>query len=150
MKNSPVRYASSLLLALVSACTPAPGRTGVAAGPAGEWIDLAKTTPTDTMIWVLAPGGSDGLLHVGIVQGPDGQLRRHEERRHYGRWSIGADPEGRPTLCFNRRPGRQPPSCSAFRLDTIPGQDRTRRRLSITAYQGRHHLGERVLLEREP
>ncbi|GJG85780.1 hypothetical protein tb265_09610 [Gemmatimonadetes bacterium T265] len=121
---------------------------------AGQWVDLAKTASGDTSVWVLAPDGADALLRVRV--GPDG--RRREERRYFGRWSLGATADGAPALCFVRRPGRDAASCAAFVVDTVRAggageagaPDVPRRRLVLRGYAGQHHTGGRVLLERGP
>ncbi len=110
---------------------------------AGQWVDVAKTAPGDTSIWVLAPDGADALLHVRV--GADGRARA--ERRYFGRWSLGTTADGAPALCFVRRPGRDAPSCAAFALDTA---GTPRRRLVLRGYAGQHHTGDRVLIERRP
>lgn len=113
---------------------------------AGEWVDVAKSTPTDTMVWALTPGGDDELIHVAVR--PSGVTT---ERRHFGRWSMAsASADTTAAICFVRRPGRDAPSCIQFAIDTIRTGDRTRRRLRLRNYVGEHHTGDRELLERLP
>ncbi len=118
-----------------------------AAPPAisGEWVDVAKTVPGDTSVWVLAADGADALVRVRV--GADGRARM--ERRYFGRWSLGRTNAGAPALCFVRRPGRDAASCTAFALDTVraPGTP-PHRRLVLRGYAGQHHTGVRVLQER--
>jgi hypothetical protein len=112
----------------------------------GQWIDLRHTSPTDTMVWVLAPNGDDATLEIRID--PAGQ--RVEKLRHYGRWRVDgemSDPVGR-RLCFVHRPGRQGGSCIAFRLDTLTTESGTRRHLVLENYRGEHHTQDRELVER--
>ncbi len=108
---------------------------------------MAKTTPTDTSVWVLAENGDDELLHVSV-----GSAGPVTSRRHFGRWSLGASPSGRdgPSLCFVRRPGRDAPSCVDYTIDNLQVNARTVRRLRLHSYVGEHHTGDRELLERLP
>ncbi|HEY0780144.1 MAG TPA: transporter [Gemmatirosa sp.] len=116
----------------------------IAAAVAGAWIDVAKTAPGDTSVWMLGADGADALVHVRV--GADG--RAHTDRRYFGRWSLGSA-DGEPALCFVRRPGRDAESCVAFALDTLqtPGAP-PRRRLVLRGYAGQHHTSDRVLLAR--
>ena len=148
MKNFPGRFGLWLLLLGSRGCAPQLGPVPQMESPAGQWIDLAKTLPSDTMVWVLSPGGSDGLLRIALERDPEGGFKRVERRQHYGHWSLSQDGAGLPMLCFNKRPGRQPPSCSSFHIDTLPADSGGQRRLIVRGYQGRHHAGDRVLIER--
>ena len=148
-----VRSACALSLAVsVAACAhggPATqDPTPSAASPAGEWIDLHKTTPTDTNVWVLSPSGSDQLLTVHL----DAAGARHETERRYGRWqdSRVTTTAGSlvPGLCFTRRPGRDARSCDAYVLDSVRLDGSMVRRLTVRGYTGVHSTGDRVLLER--
>lgn len=138
---------------LLAACASRPAGPAPRALLAGEWVDLAKTTPVDTMVWVLEANGTDRLLRIHVETDPDGHVAREEHLETYGRWSIGTlDADStRVALCVNRRPGRQGASCSPFRLDTLPADRGGRRRLEVAGYQGRHHTSAlRVLIERRP
>ena len=120
----------------------------VAESPAGEWIDLHKTTPTDTMVWVLSPSGNDLLLSMHL----DASGARTERERRYGRWaaSRAVDQSGAatPVICFTRRPGRDARSCDPYVLDTTRIAGMTVRRLTVRGYTGEHTTADRVLLER--
>jgi hypothetical protein len=140
-----------VLLSILTACSSAAhvaffGATPTSAA-AGEWIDEKKSTPTDTMVWVLAADGDDALLTIHV----DGGGRR-ASRKHYGRWSEGraSDANGGsvPALCFVRRPGRDAPSCDRFTVDSVRTADGMRRRLTVRGYAGAHHSGDRELIER--
>ena len=139
------------VLAALSGCSAGFASTLPRETLAGQWVDIEKTTPGDTMVWVLEPNGRDDLLRVTIEAAPHG-IRRTEHREHYGRWTVGrlSGDSTAPALCFNRRPGRQAPSCSAFTLDTLPDGSGSQRRLRLVAYQGRHHQSDRVLIARLP
>ena len=115
---------------------------------AGTWIDVEKTTPSDTSAWLLAPDGADRTMHlkVSTAAGVPPHVARSE--RLYGAWYLQGslrDTTGR-ALCFKRRP-RDGASCFAFRLDTLAGPP-SRRRLTVLGYQGAHHVSARVLVER--
>ena len=132
-----------LLLAVVSACA---GHTLIGGGLGshprelvGEWIDSAKTTATDSSLWVFAPTGDDAVRRV----------RASGERsvRHYGYWFLqGSLGSADRALCFTNRPGRSAPSCRAFDLDSMRTGDGVRRRMVVHGYRGAHSAGDRVLL----
>ncbi len=126
----------------------APSTTATTSPAAGEWIDTHKSTPSDTMVWVLSPRGDDALLSVHL--NADGT--RDERRKHYGRWTASqvADSNGIsvPALCFVRRPGRDAPSCDRYVVDSVRIDGAFVRRLTVRGYAGQHHTGDRVLLER--
>lgn len=139
-----------LLPFLLIACATLPSRQPhqlSEADVAGEWVDLAHTTDRDTMVWVLAEGGDDRLLHRSL----DGGAWK-ETRRHFGRWSVARSVDGAwpATLCFVRRPGRDASSCVEFRIDTVRSNARPQRRLTLSNYVGEHRTGERQLVERGP
>lgn len=149
------RLAAGAMGALLGACAsggPLPDATAGGVAPtsqvAGEWVDVRKTTASDSTIWVLAADGDDALLTVH--KGADGT--RREERQHYGRWSEGrvTDSSGASVraLCFVRRPGRDAPSCDAIVLDSLRVGGAMRRRLTVRGYVGQHHTTDRVLVER--
>lgn len=141
------RSRSLALLAFLSACATLQRHDVDVAIVSGEWVDLGKTTPGDTMVWVLADGGDDELLRVSVAGGSV-----HTRRSHFGRWSTasGAGAGQAPALCFVRRPGRDAPSCVAFTLDTIWSDAHPLRRLTLANYVGEHHTGDRQLIERRP
>ena len=115
---------------------------------AGEWIDMHKSTPSDTMVWLLSPNGDDALLSVHLSA--DGT--REEQRKHFGRWTESRVTDGSgnsvPALCFVRRPGRDAPSCDRYTLDSARIDGALVRRLTVRGYAGEHHSGDRVLLVR--
>lgn len=138
-----------ILAAVIAGCGgrnvsgPAPDRGRGAVS--GQWIDLGHTAAGDTSVWILAPGGRDDALRLSL--GRDGVSKSATTR--YGRWFVRpADP--RPELCFTRRPGREAPSCSSFRVDTIVVGGHPRRRLWLGQYRGSHRTGDRELWERGP
>ena len=154
MRRRHARHLATAALAVAAAAcmnlgsgphTPSPlGATS----PAGEWVDVRRSTPTDTSVWVLTPGGSDELLTVHL----DATGAPHVIRRLYGRWHDGriTGASGAPVtaLCFTRRPGRDARSCNPYVLDSVRIDGAMARRLSVTGYAGTHTTGDRVLLER--
>ncbi len=136
--------------ALLAGCAH-PGPAGSArddphhpAALSGEWIDLAHTTATDSMFWVLAPNGDDGSLEIRVTD-----TKVTEKRRHYGRWSLeGALGAADSRLCFVHRPGRQGASCVEFRLERVTVDGRSWRHLFLRRYQGQHSTRDRELVER--
>jgi hypothetical protein len=117
----------------------------------GEWVDVAKSSVTDTALWVLAADGDDRSQHL---RAPDstktGAPFVASEARHHGYWYLQgdlADTSGR-ALCFTKRPGRSAPGCVGFVLDSASTPGGVRPRLLVRGYQGQHHTGDRVLLKR--
>ena len=147
-----VRAVSIVAAFLIAACHTANGNPGalapLASSPAGEWVDLHKTTPTDTMVWILSPSGNDLLRTIRL----DATGVRHERQRRYGSWTDSriTDATGAriAALCFVRRPGRDARSCDRYALDTVRIDGVTVRRLTVRGYAGTHSTGDRVLLER--
>jgi hypothetical protein len=133
--------------AAVLLCTAACASLPRPAALAGQWADLAHSTPADTSVWILEPSGRD--LVVRIVADSAG---RNAAPQPYGRWYVrGADGDStRRALCITRRPGRDAPTCTRFALDTVMVYGHAVRRLRLLDYQGAHRRGERVLLERQP
>ena len=134
---------SCVLVTLVSGCATVRGNGVLAPGIAGEWIDLHKTTPGDTMVWLLAPNGDDGLLEVRVDDSG-----RHESRRHYGRWQSDGAVGGAGEICFLRRPGREASSCVDFALDTVLIDGTAVPRLRLRGYVGEQSTGDRTMLAR--
>lgn len=148
------RTSIALLLLVCAACHGTGGvnaaPASMANSPAGEWIDLHKTSPTDTMVWVLTPSGSDQLLTIHL----DASGARQVRERLYGRWEsrrlVDSTGASVPALCFVRRPGRDARSCDRYTLDSVRVDGISVRRLTVRGYAGAHSTGDRVLLERTP
>ncbi len=105
---------------------------------AGEWVDIARSTPADTFVWLLRPSGEDSTLHLRVGGAP--VSRRSGIWYASGQWS---DPSRR-RLCFVAHPGRSARSCAAFRLESRRVDGGVRRTLTLV----RHGRPERTLLER--
>ena len=150
-------------LASLAACMPRPGgwfSLGPApAAIAGQWVDVARSSPTDTVVWMLQADGLERTLHVHVRTGGDGQPIVATERRARRYWYLAgglADRVGR-RLCFKAR-ARDGPTCVAFRLDTLAhdatagavGKAATRRTLRRLTIRGGHDdaSGARVYMER--
>ncbi|MBI3792637.1 MAG: hypothetical protein HY275_17410 [Gemmatimonadetes bacterium] len=144
--------ASGLLIAAACGGTVAPPAEAPApvASLAGQWVDVRKSSPSDTTIWVLAEDGDDALLVVH--RAADGTVS--ESRQHYGRWSEGrvTDAAGaaQRALCFVRRPGRDAQSCDPVSVEHVEVNGVATRRLTVRGYEGAHHTGDRVLVDRAP
>ena len=112
----------------------------------GEWVDVQKTTISDSSIWVLKPNGYDGGVRI-TRSSPSG--RPHIEQYKYGYWYVRRD-AGRDIqeLCVSRRPGREAPSCTIFRTMIDSTAMPPRRAIRLAAYAGAHHTGDRLLIER--
>jgi hypothetical protein len=111
----------------------------------GNWVDVEKSTPRDSSIWMLAPNGDDRGLHIARdgVNDPSPHVRRD----HYGYWYVRRNDAGEQELCVTRRPSRDAPSCTVFVMSTDSTTSPPRRMLRLAAYTGAHHTGERVLIE---
>ena len=144
-----------LILVLgIGACSAACGRF-FTLGPrpselAGTWVDSAKTTQTDSSLWILAPNGADRVLHITVSPrvNTSPRVESHETRR--GSWYMSgalADASKR-ALCFKRR-ARDGPSCMRFRLDTVI-KNGSRRRLVLLGDRRERQTSEQVFVERVP
>jgi hypothetical protein len=111
----------------------------------GEWVDVQKSSPTDSSVWLLEPNGYDGGLR--ITYAPDQVGRPRISRRQYGYWYVRRGSAG-DELCVTRRPSRDAPSCTAFETAVDSSVIPPRRVVRLCAYTGAHHTGQRVLVER--
>ena len=118
----------------------------------GEWIDVAKTSPTDSSIWVLRPNGYDGSLRVRVVADSTGALHAQRKETHYGSWYFdGAlGDAAHQALCFSKRVGRFGATCISFSMDTIQTAAGPLPRLLLRGYAGEHHTSDRVLVALHP
>ena len=116
----------------------------------GIWIDVEKTTATDTSTWVLGAGGDDRTLHLKVVRDSAGRSHAMRDDRRRGYWYVSGDVNdtAKRAICFKERP-RDGATCRSFRLDTVSGPP-SRRRLVVLGYPGEHHVSERILIERLP
>ena len=120
----------------------------------GTWVDLAKSTPTDTALWILGPAGEDDAQHLVRTTPDTNAAARFTSgvRKRYGYWFA----QGQITdsasraICFTNRPGRSAPTCMPFALDTVRDDGAMRRRLIVHGYRGEHTTSDRVLVAREP
>lgn len=111
----------------------------------GEWIDVAKSAPADSSIWVLSANGNDEVL--SITRDSLADARARVSRRHYGYWYVRGS-GGTQEFCVNRRPGRDAPSCTRFTIGVDSSAAPPRSALRLAAYSGAHHTSERVLVAR--
>ncbi|MDB4917900.1 MAG: hypothetical protein JWM95_5544 [Gemmatimonadetes bacterium] len=134
-----VALGAAMLALTMAACSSALFSSGPRPSAlAGEWIDLRKTTSTDSSLWILAPNGDDESRRVSV--GSDGN--RHVSTRHYGFWYLsGSLVDSSRRICFKKSP-RFGGTCVPFELDSAQG----RRRLTVHGYQGAHSTSDRVLI----
>jgi hypothetical protein len=140
------------VLALAAACRPASLAGGEfrqhPAALVGQWTDVAKSTTTDSALWVLTADGDDLSMHLRA--GNAGTPFVASEPVRHGYWYLHGrmtEPADR-TICFTKRPGRSAPDCRAFDLDTVETSSARQPRLLVHGYQGEHHAGDRALLKR--
>jgi hypothetical protein len=115
-----------------------------------DWIDVEKSTPDDTTLWVLAPDGYDGVAHLQHAPDAAGVERQARHQVKYGAWYLDGTlgDTAHQAICFSRRIGRFGASCTAFVLDTIMTGSGPTPRLLLRAYHGIHHTRDRLLLAR--
>ncbi|HKW48817.1 MAG TPA: hypothetical protein VJN70_15310 [Gemmatimonadaceae bacterium] len=139
----------ALVLASISCSGSLPWSHGdLANHPAaviGEWVDVQKTTPRDSSIWVLESNGYDGGMRIRRAPNDENP---HIERQRYGYWYVHEETGHAPELCVNRRPGREASACTTFSTSIDSTVVPARRAIRLTAYTGAHHTGERLLVER--
>jgi hypothetical protein len=120
----------------------------------GTWVDLAKSSPTDTALWILGSAGEDETQH--LVRGTSDTnavaLFAPSAPKHYGYWFAQGEitDSGSRAICFTNRPGRSAPTCLSYALDTVREGGTTHRRLLVHGYRGEHRTSDRVLVAREP
>jgi hypothetical protein len=115
-----------------------------------EWIDVEKSTPADTTLWVLGPDGYDGVAHLQPMSDAAGATRQSRTETRYGSWYLDGTmgDSTHQAICFSRRIGRFGATCTAFVLDTIMTGSVPTPRLLLLAYRGIHHTRDRLLLAR--
>ena len=119
----------------------------------GKWVDLAKSSATDTALWVLGPAGEDGTQHlVRDTSTSAASPFVPTALKHYGYWFAQGEvtDSATRTLCFTNRPSRSAPTCLPFALDSVREGGAMRRRLLVHGYRGEHHTSDRMLVAREP
>ncbi len=119
----------------------------------GRWVDVARATPTDTVVWVFPANGWERTLTIRVATDPRGRVlvKQHEvaDDRH---WQVNgqmADTAGR-RLCFRQRfRGKW---CYRFRLDSIAasGEASAPRRLVLLPDRKDTAVPVSVLVERLP
>ena len=115
-----------------------------------EWVDVEKTTPDDTTLWVLGPGGYDGIAHLMRASDSSGVIRLVRKETRYGYWHFQGTlgDSTHQAICFSPRSGRIGATCTAFVLDTVMSGSGPSPRLTLRAYHGLHHTRDRLLVAR--
>lgn len=151
------RNVTTLVLALaLSGCALAPRFAPLSPSAAlvGVWIDSLRTTPSDTVVWMLARDGSKRVRYASVRADKAGRSRTNERIVSDGHWYV-SDPTGDVAgrrYCFRRRP-MDGASCVSFHLDTLSqgASGVARRRLAISSFDGGVAPASQVLLEqRQP
>ena len=147
------RLSGLWLITAVSACTSTHPLFSLGPRPteiAGVWIDLAQTSATETVAWVLAPDGDDHTMRV-VVHDSGGKHLTTVSQRWNGWWYVSgnlSDPTHR-AICYKRRP-RDGATCLRFRLDTLTIPNPDRRRLTILGYTNEEWLQPRIFVGHQP
>ena len=112
---------------------------------AGQWMDVTRTTPGDTLLWSLSPDGSALLdLDASSESRIGGRQAGHvlvgpapRAKVYHGVWYGRTDGSraSAPELCF-MRPGREAESCSRYALDTVTVDREPVVQLRLTAPSG--------------
>jgi hypothetical protein len=115
---------------------------------AGVWIDVALSSPSDTVAWILAPSGSNRTSHISVGQDSRGVPSTVAHEKSNGLWYLSGRLGDTTTqaICYKRR-ARDGGTCLRFQMDTVSGP-RLLRRLRVFSYSGDHRNGARVFLER--
>jgi hypothetical protein len=143
---------ASLALLLTAACASGSG-SWFSFGPrppeiAGVWIDVALTSPSDTVAWILAPNGADRTRHTSVTRDGRGALSVAVRETSNGFWYLSGRLEDTTNraICYKRR-ARDGGTCLRFRMDTLP-TPLFIRRLTVLGYRGERLKEERVFVER--
>lgn len=115
---------------------------------AREWVDVRKTTPTDTSLWVLGANGYDGSAHILVKIDSTGAVHVSRTERRYGGWYLKGTlgDTASQAICFSKRLGRFGATCDRFVLDTVSGSSVPR--ITLSGYRGEHSTSDRVLVAR--
>ena len=115
-----------------------------------EWVDVEKSTPNDTTLWVLGSDGYDGVAHLQLSADTAGVAHQSRTETRYGSWYLDGTmgDSTHQAICFSRRIGRFGATCTAFVLDTIMSGSVATPRLMLRAYRGIHHTRDRILVAR--
>ena len=111
----------------------------------GQWVDVQKSTPSDSSIWILLPNGDD--QGERIVRDAPGVGSPRVSHSRYGYWYVRRSSSGEQQLCVTRRPSRDAPSCTSFVAFVDSSIAPPRRTIRLLAYTGEHHTSMRLLVE---
>lgn len=124
---------------------------------AGQWIDVTRTTPGDTLLWSLSAEGRalldvdassvsrmGGRQAVDVLVGPAPRAKAY-----HGVWYVRTDGPRASVLelCF-MRPGREAEACSRYSLDTLTAGSEPVVQLRLTAPSGDRTRTTRTLVRR--
>jgi hypothetical protein len=151
--RSYVQQTVAIALALgVAACATIPLVPSSTRPPqiAGEWVDVAKSTPTDTSLWLLRADGYDGSAHIRVTIDSMGMAHASRTESKYGSWYMTGTlgDSLHESICFSKRVGRFGASCIAFAMDTVGSVAGPLPRLKLHNYRGMHHIADRLLVAR--
>jgi hypothetical protein len=114
---------------------------------AGVWIDVALTSSSDTVAWILAPNGVDRTVHTSVSRDSRGVMSVAVHETSNGFWYLSGRLEDtiNRAICYKRR-ARDGATCLRFRMDTV-ANTRFLRRLTVLGYKGEPLKEERVFVE---
>jgi hypothetical protein len=143
-----------LALVLSAACASGSGNW-FSFGPrppelAGVWIDVAQTSPSDTVAWILAPNGADRTMHKTVRPDSRGVPTVAVHEISNGLWYLSGRLEDTTNraICYKRR-ARDGATCLRFRMDTV-ATPRFLRRLTVLGYRGERLKEPRVFVDMRP
>ena len=114
------------------------------------WLDVALTSASDTVAWILAPNGDDLTRHVSVWRDERGVLSRVTREKWNGRWYLSGTlgDTASQAICYKRRT-RDAGMCLPFRMDTVSGLPFLRR-LRVYGYRDETLKVGRLFVERRP
>jgi hypothetical protein len=117
---------------------------------AGVWIDVALTSSSDTVAWILAPNGADRTRHTSVSRDGSGvpSVTVHEFSNGFWYLSGRLEDTTNRAICYKRR-SRDGATCVRFRMDTV-ATPRFARRLRVLDYRGERLKEERVFIDIRP
>lgn len=116
----------------------------------GVWIDVALSSASDTVAWILRPNGDNRMRYVLVTRDAHGVPSTSAHEKSNGLWYLSGrlGDTASQAICYKRR-ARDGGTCLRFRMDTI-STPRFLHRLRVIGYRGQRSSDETVFVERRP